>query len=1189
MTQTSQRMPDERWGDRYTIVDELGRGSMGVVYRAHDSELGRDVAVKTFDELHRDAAADLKEEFRTLSQIVHDNVVRLHELYREDERVFFSMDLVEGTDIVTFLRGAEEEAQREVILQVTRALMAVHASGTLHRDVKPTNVLVDDDGRAVLLDFGLSWNVHRARGERAPIAGTIAYMAPEVLWGRGGAAADWFSLGVLLFEAATGDLPWGDEPRRYRLSTPVIVPDDVKPAWLREIIVGLLEVDLNRRFSGDDLLARLSGATTRPANTPGILRTHFVGREAEIGRLEKAFDALTSRERPWWHVRGPSGIGKSELVYQLGLRLEAKGAVVLRSRCHPTESVSYNVIDPIMDDVVRRYVRDGAFDRWRAADDEKAAACRLFPALLRLCPELRDAPVDEVRYPRLMMRRAVRGLHVLLQTLAEEAPIVLLLDDVQWGDNESAWLLSRLARATPSYPLLIVSAARTDGLSHRPFLDALDMPTDEETITLEPLGADSVLSWLADVDGAPVSARDRELLLKLSEGSPFLMTELLRHAQVLGELAERPPLREVFRHRFEGLSADERKFLELAAVAARPVPQATLQEVSGLGAEARLVVAKLERLSLLTQTVAADHLTVAIYHDRLAETLLRDLDAEALRDMNKAWAATLEASATGSREALLRHLLDAGEHPRAAVVAIEAGRRALEALAPERAVAHFETALRIEPDHPDLSARRELLADALVQAGRGIEAADIFEALAGEREGEARALLLRRAAEHLVRSGSLDRGFALYRDLLSTVGVELPSTPSQALRKAMTRRFWMMLKGYRYRPRETDAVPPATQERLELLFMAANAMGLTEFATANYLTAVHASETFAAGDRFHAIQALGSIACFEAALGGGLFGKRVDRTLGWMDALVRDDDPPSYEKAAAAYRGVASYNRGGWAEAVSNCDAFVRAVPLLSGGQYHPLAVAQTHVFESLGRMGRMRELSQRVPAALEDALARGDLFAANYYRLGMTNLFRLAENDPLAVREAVDAAQKTWPEAEHHFYLYHWVQLEVVLRVYVGDARGALRVLDEQWPTLDAAQFTATEGGKAVLTHLRGRTLVSAAAEAAAAGERDEARRLVERVGPCVAVLKRSSFSIAGAWAAQLEAERHASKGNLDEAKAWRHDAQNQFREHHMALDAAAAQRELEQDWARAFLEEGVVDPKTLASVFCPRAPVLD
>lgn len=174
MTQTSQRMPDERWGDRYTIVDELGRGSMGVVYRAHDSELGRDVAVKTFDELHRDAAADLKEEFRTLSQIVHDNVVRLHELYREDERVFFSMDLVEGTDIVTFLRGAEEEAQREVILQVTRALMAVHASGTLHRDVKPTNVLVDDDGRAVLLDFGLSWNVHRARGERAPIAGTIA-------------------------------------------------------------------------------------------------------------------------------------------------------------------------------------------------------------------------------------------------------------------------------------------------------------------------------------------------------------------------------------------------------------------------------------------------------------------------------------------------------------------------------------------------------------------------------------------------------------------------------------------------------------------------------------------------------------------------------------------------------------------------------------------------------------------------------------------------------------------------------------------------------------------------------------------------------------------------------------------------------------------------------------------------------
>ncbi len=253
---------------RYEILRKLGAGGMGVVYEAIDRETGRHVAVKTLNRVDASALLRFKREFRALAEIEHPNLVRLHELEEQDGVWFFTMDLVDGQEFVSYVRGdagpatpwtgpglaptqqgavghlptvraglhqtesslsgGEDLAEQPrspisvgydrarltaCLRQLGRALMEVHARGKVHRDIKPSNILVTKQGRVVLLDFGLVMAVG-TEGEDEHLtgmgwAGTAAYMAPEAASGGGiGPASDWYSVGVILYEVLTGRLPF---------------------------------------------------------------------------------------------------------------------------------------------------------------------------------------------------------------------------------------------------------------------------------------------------------------------------------------------------------------------------------------------------------------------------------------------------------------------------------------------------------------------------------------------------------------------------------------------------------------------------------------------------------------------------------------------------------------------------------------------------------------------------------------------------------------------------------------------------------------------------------------------------------------------------------------------------------------------------------------------------------------------
>ncbi|HLK35925.1 MAG TPA: serine/threonine-protein kinase, partial [Polyangiaceae bacterium] len=180
--------------ERYEVVGVLGEGAMGCVYEAFDRHRGERVAIKTLRHFDASAVYQLKQEFRTLADVRHPNLVRLYELLNdEEEGVVFSMELVEGRDFVAHARGislrpdgatrklpassAAFDRLRAALIQFVEGVAALHAAGSLHRDLKPSNVLVTSEGRVVVLDFGVATEL---RGKRNPdadgdVVGTPAY------------------------------------------------------------------------------------------------------------------------------------------------------------------------------------------------------------------------------------------------------------------------------------------------------------------------------------------------------------------------------------------------------------------------------------------------------------------------------------------------------------------------------------------------------------------------------------------------------------------------------------------------------------------------------------------------------------------------------------------------------------------------------------------------------------------------------------------------------------------------------------------------------------------------------------------------------------------------------------------------------------------------------------------------------
>src|SRR5262245_16137275 len=249
---------------RYKILERIGSGGMGEVYRAHDKTLDRDVALKVLP-AGRGTPEDrdrIRREARTLSQLSHPGISVVFDVASENGSDFLVMELVRGETLEALLRrGALPEARlREIGAQVADALAAAHDHDVIHRDLKPANVMIDPDGRAKLLDFGLALRCDSAYqhdttadADALVVVGTLAYMSPEQMLGRSlDSRSDLYSLGVLLYEMAAGRRPFDATPATALINDVLNVPASIPNGWsgsedLSRLILALLEKEPERR------------------------------------------------------------------------------------------------------------------------------------------------------------------------------------------------------------------------------------------------------------------------------------------------------------------------------------------------------------------------------------------------------------------------------------------------------------------------------------------------------------------------------------------------------------------------------------------------------------------------------------------------------------------------------------------------------------------------------------------------------------------------------------------------------------------------------------------------------------------------------------------------------------------------------------------------------------------------------
>jgi eukaryotic-like serine/threonine-protein kinase len=298
---TESTIPSERRGsagilvlpevERYTILEKIGSGAMGDVFAAYDAVLDRKVALKILPENRRGSGQrdQLLSEARTLAKLAHPNVVPVYDVGQARGSIFFAMEFVRGENVVEWLRQSRTpESVAAVFRDAALGLAAAHGAGLVHRDVKPQNLLMGDDGRVRVADFGLAiWSVHDTSEptDGGEFAGSPAYMAPEQLRREPvDARTDQFGLCVSLFEALYGHRPFADAGPAEMLaamegSALVISGNDRVPTWLHTAVIRGLALKPSDRFSScRELAAALQ--PPQPRVTRGLIAAGIVAATA---------------------------------------------------------------------------------------------------------------------------------------------------------------------------------------------------------------------------------------------------------------------------------------------------------------------------------------------------------------------------------------------------------------------------------------------------------------------------------------------------------------------------------------------------------------------------------------------------------------------------------------------------------------------------------------------------------------------------------------------------------------------------------------------------------------------------------------------------------------------------------------------------------------------------------------------
>jgi hypothetical protein len=627
----------------YRILAQLGAGGMGEVYLAEDTQLERKVALKLLPaEFTRDEERVRRfiQEAKAASALNHPHIVTIHEIGEAEVGRFIVMELVEGQT----LRSLSKPCQADLLVnlggQIAKALIATHAAGITHRDIKPDNIMLRDDGYVKILDFGLArlMPATATDSEAATLVqqttpgallGTVAYMSPEQARGEPATpATDIFALGIVFYELATGQHPFKADSLVGMLHSinsqtpapPTRLNPDI-PAALEALVLRMLEKETRLRPTAaevDQSLGALigrssSGQLQRPAKP--ALERRTVGREKERAELRSGFESALNGRGLLLCVAGEPGIGKTTLVEDFLAELAVEGqCTIARGRCserlagteaylpllEAIESLWQSGSNPAIARVMKQIA-----PTWYAqvvplsGSDEEPA---------RLLAEVKAASQERMK----------RELGAFLQEVARLRPLILFFDDLHWADVSTIDALSFLAGKFDALNALIVVTYRPSEmlLTKHPFLQIkpdLQAHGVCRELQLEFLNEAEIAEYLAlEFPGHHFPAGFPKLIHAKTEGSPLFMADLVRYLrdrnviaqtsgswkleQTLPDIERELPesVRGMIERKIAQLEPEDRKLLVAASVQGYEFDSAVVARV--LNIEADEVEERLEKL-----------------------------------------------------------------------------------------------------------------------------------------------------------------------------------------------------------------------------------------------------------------------------------------------------------------------------------------------------------------------------------------------------------------------------------------------------------------------------------------------------------------------------------------------------------------------------------------------------------------
>jgi hypothetical protein len=1088
---------------------------MGVVYRADDLQRGGAVALKTL--LFGDPAAVLrfKQEFRAIADITHPNLATLFELVAEDQRLFFTMELVEGVDFAEWVR-AEPARLRPAFAQLARGLSALHAAGCIHRDLKPSNVRVARDGRVVILDFGLSATLGSDGAHQSTVLGprgTPAYMAPEQAQGKPVTiACDWYCVGVMLFQAIAGRLPFDGSGfdvliAKQRETPPRLsevaahVPED-----LESLCAALLRTDPERRPDGAEVLRRLhvdEPAAVPAAAAPDELRQVIVGRDAHRRALRAAFERTRERHPVMVFVHGYSGMGKTTLVQNFQEELTGSGgAVVLQGKCYERESVPYKALDGPIDSLARYLGRLPRAQAEALLPRDVHSIARIFP-VLRKVEAIAQAPAPsiEIREPHEIRRRAFAGLREVFARISDRGPLVLFVDDLQWGDTDSADLLTSLLRPPEAPAFLFVGCYRREDADSSAFLRSIrqsgrELPAATE-ILVDPLSENEATALAGLIlDKGDVSEERAAAIARESGGSPLFVRELAALGDTVGS-AETVTLEEVLCRRIDTLPAGARALLEIVAVAGGPVHRATAAFAARLeeGAPSSMMAElRSTRLVRVTSTETGEELDT--YHDRVRETILAGLAEERLQELHRRLGHALEAAGAVDREALGLHFEEANDPTRAGAHYLQAGDEAHLALAFDHAVRLYHRAIELLSLTGDK--RRDLLrrlADALADGGRGAEAGTVYLEAAEGATGAESLELRSRAARQFLAAGRLDEWQQVIEPVQRELGIRLPRSRLLAFLRVVRDFAWFRLRGYRFRERDPGTIPSVDILRLENCYSLSNFLALSDSLQGFQYHTLSLRLALKLGHPLYVSLAVSRHFTYQNAL---LKRKSLglQRIQELAERLAAEADVPRANAYLDLCIGVVLFMRGATRAGRDRLHAADRRFEEECAGAWADRDLAQVFWLTCLEALGEFRELDKAASRILRDAEDQGRLMMQTDLHTRLVYFGDLARDDPARARERVDDAIAKWPLKTWCLQRYRWMDARINVALYSGDIAGGRELLDREWPGFRRSFLKSILPIWYFMLFGRERVLLTEAADSMRTGRARELRPEIAQLG---------------------------------------------------------------------------------------------